>query len=118
MALLVVNRRGTRRDDRGFKLAYAAGVFFLTVVGVAFVNYGTAQSPLSTFHFDPKLRQLARNLPIPDTGDCLAELRAHALANVRQMICEWTVDTIDELRMVVAERLSVKIEYIDSVKIE
>lgn len=61
----------------------------------------------------PKLRQLARNLHIPDRGDCLAELRAHALDYVRQMIREWTVDTIDELRMVVADRLSVKIEYIN-----
>ena len=61
----------------------------------------------------PKLRQLARNLHIPDRGDCLAELRDHALANVRKIISEWTVDTIDELRMLVADRLSIKIEYIN-----
>jgi hypothetical protein len=60
----------------------------------------------------PKLRQLARNLHIPDNGDCLRELRDHAIATVRQMLTEWTVDTIEELRMLVADRLSVKLEFL------
>jgi hypothetical protein len=60
----------------------------------------------------PKLRQLARNLHVPDNGDCLAELRVHALSRVREMLNEWSVETIDELRVLVADKLSVKIEFI------
>ena len=62
----------------------------------------------------PKLRQLARNLRIPDHGDCLRELCDHAIAAVRQMLSEWSVDTIVELRMLVADRLSVKLEFLHS----
>ena len=62
----------------------------------------------------PKLRQLARNLRIPDNGDCLRALCDHAIATVRQMLTEWSVDTIEELRMLVADRLSVKLEFLDS----
>ncbi len=60
----------------------------------------------------PKLRQLARNLHIPDNGDCLRELRDHALASVHQMLVDWKVETIGELRAVVADKLSVRIEFI------
>jgi hypothetical protein len=59
-----------------------------------------------------KLKQLARNLHIPDSGDCLRELRDHAIASVQQMLKEWSVETIGELRSLVADKLSVKIEYI------
>ena len=62
----------------------------------------------------PKLRHLARNLHIPDKGDCLRELRDHAIATVHQMVTEWRVDTIEELRMLVADRLSVKLEFLHS----
>jgi hypothetical protein len=62
----------------------------------------------------PKLRQLARNLYIPDNGDCLRELCDHAIATVRKMLTEGSVDTIEELRMLVAGRLSVKLEFLDS----
>ena len=62
----------------------------------------------------PKLRQLARNLCIPDDGDCLRELCDHAIATVRKMLTEGSVDTIEELRMLVADRLSVKLEFLDS----
>jgi hypothetical protein len=58
----------------------------------------------------PKLRQLARNLHIPDTGDCLRDLREHAIASVRQMLKDWHVETIEDLRMLIADKLSVKIE--------
>jgi hypothetical protein len=60
----------------------------------------------------PKLKQLARNLHIPDDGDCLRELRDHALDSVQQMLKEWTVETIDDLRFLVADKLSVKIEHL------
>ena len=59
-----------------------------------------------------KLKQLARNLHIPDSGDCLRELREHAIASVRQMLKDWSVETIAELRSLVADKLSVKIEFI------
>lgn len=61
---------------------------------------------------NPKLKQLARNLHIPDSGDCLRELRDHAVASVQQMLREWSVETIGELRRLVADKLSVKIELI------
>ena len=61
----------------------------------------------------PKLRQLARNLHIPDGGDSLRELREHALATVQRMLAEWiSVDTIEDLRLLVADRLSVKLEFL------
>lgn len=60
----------------------------------------------------PKLKQLARNLHIPDDGDCLRELRDHAVSSVKQMLNEWNVETISELRCLVADKLSVKIELI------
>jgi hypothetical protein len=60
----------------------------------------------------PKLRQLARNLHIPDTGDCLRELRDHAVTTVRAMVHEWGVTTLEELRMLLADRLSVKLEFL------
>jgi len=60
----------------------------------------------------PKLRQLARNLHIPDNGDCLRELRDHAIATVQTMLTQWTVNTIEELRMLVADRLSVKLGFL------
>lgn len=67
----------------------------------------------------PKLKQLARNLHIPDDGDCLRELRDHALESVQQMLKEWNVETIDDLRFLVADKLSVKIEHIgDSQDVE
>jgi hypothetical protein len=61
----------------------------------------------------PKLRQLARNLHIPDSGDSLRELQDHAIATVRQMLAEWSgIETIEELRLLVADRLSVKLEFL------
>jgi len=67
----------------------------------------------------PRLKQLARNLHIPDDGDCLRELRDHALDSVQQMLKEWNVETIDDLRFLVADKLSVKIEHIgDSQDVE
>ena len=60
----------------------------------------------------PKLKQLARNLHIPDGGDCLRELRDHAIASVERMLKEWSAETIGELRSLVADKLSVKIELI------
>jgi hypothetical protein len=61
-----------------------------------------------------KLKQLARNLHIPDSGDCLRELREHAIASVQQMLDEWSVETIGELRSLVADKLSVKIEFVSA----
>lgn len=58
----------------------------------------------------PKLRQLARNLHIPETGDCLRDLRDHAIATVQQMLKDWHAQTIDDLRLLIADKLSVKIE--------
>lgn len=61
----------------------------------------------------PKLRQLARNLHIPESGDSLRELSGHAIASVQRMLAEWSgIETIEELRFLVADRLSVKLEFL------
>jgi hypothetical protein len=61
----------------------------------------------------PKLRQLARNLQIPESGDSLRELRDHAVARVQRMVDEWSeVETLEDLRMLVSDRLSVKVEFL------
>ena len=61
----------------------------------------------------PKLRQIARNLHIPDSEDCLRDLRDHAVQTVREMLREWSLETIEDLRRLVADRLSLKIGYSD-----
>ena len=61
----------------------------------------------------PKLGQLARNLHIPESGDSLRELSEHATASVQKMLTEWSgIETIEELRFLVADRLSVKLEFL------
>jgi len=63
----------------------------------------------------PKLSQLARNLQIPESGDSLRELREHAINRVQTMLNEWSgVETLEELRLLVADRLSVKLEFLHS----
>lgn len=62
----------------------------------------------------PKLRQIARDLHIPDSEDCLRDLRDHAIQTVREMLREWSLETIEDLRRLVADRLSLKIEFIRS----
>lgn len=57
----------------------------------------------------PKLSQLARNLQIPESGDSLRELREHAIKRVQRMLDEWSgVATLEDLRLLVSDRLSVK----------
>jgi hypothetical protein len=62
----------------------------------------------------PKLRQIARDLHIPDSEDSLRDLRDHAIETVRDMLREWSLETIDDLRRLVADRLSLKLEFIRS----
>jgi hypothetical protein len=62
----------------------------------------------------PKLRQIARDLHIPDSEDALRDIREHAIETVRAMLREWTLETIDDLRRLVSDRLSVKLEFIRS----
>lgn len=63
----------------------------------------------------PKLSQLARNLQIPESGDSLRELREHAIKRVQRMLDEWSgVETLEDLRLLVSDRLSVKLELLRS----
>jgi len=56
---------------------------------------------------------LARNLHIPESGDSLRELSEHAIASVQKMLAEWNgIDTIEDLRFLVADKLSVKLEFL------
>jgi hypothetical protein len=60
----------------------------------------------------PKLRQIARDLHIPESADALRDLRDHAIELVRNMLREWEFESIEDLRRLVADRLSVKLEFI------
>jgi hypothetical protein len=60
----------------------------------------------------PKLRQIVRDLHIPESEDALRDLRDHAVDTVRGMVQEWGLETIDDIRRLVADRLSVKLEFI------
>jgi hypothetical protein len=60
----------------------------------------------------PKLRQIARDLELPASNDALRDLREHAVERVRSMVEGWTLDTIEDLRLRVADQLSVKLVFI------
>jgi hypothetical protein len=62
----------------------------------------------------PKLRQVARDLELPASDDALRDLREHAVERVRNMMTGWTLDTVEDLRMRVADQLSVKLVFITS----
>lgn len=62
----------------------------------------------------PKLRQIARDLELPASDDALRDLREHAVERVRDMVEGWTLDTVEELRLRVADQLSVKLVFIAS----
>ena len=62
----------------------------------------------------PKLRQIARDLELPASDDALRDLREHAVERVRDMVEGWTLDTVEELRLRVADQLSVKLVFITS----
>jgi len=60
----------------------------------------------------PKLRQIARDLELPASDDALRDLREHAVERVRSMVKGWTLETIEDLRLRVADQLSVKLVFI------
>jgi hypothetical protein len=62
----------------------------------------------------PKLRQIARDLELPASDDALRDLREHAVDRVRSMVEGWTLDTVEELRLRVADQLSIKLVFIYS----
>ena len=66
------------------------------------------------FRRHPKLKQLARNLHILETGDCLNDLMNHAVKSVKEILRNWDIESIEDLRMVLADTLSVKVELIES----
>jgi hypothetical protein len=62
----------------------------------------------------PNLRQIARDLELPASDDALRDLREHAVERVRNMVEGWTLDTVEDLRLRVADQLSVKLVFITS----
>ena len=62
----------------------------------------------------PKLRQIVRDLELPVSDDALRDLREHAVERVRNMVEGWTLDTVEDLRLRVADQLSVKLVFITS----
>src|SRR5579884_2588002 len=62
----------------------------------------------------PKLRQIVRDLELPPSDDALRDLREHAIERVRNMVEGWTLDTVEDLRLRVADQLSVKLVFITS----
>jgi hypothetical protein len=65
---------------------------------------------------DRKVLQLARDLGLPARGDALAAIRGHALRQVGAIMgaAPISVDTLETLRRVVADKFRVKVELIES----
>jgi hypothetical protein len=63
---------------------------------------------------DPAVARLAHALGLSTNGDCAARLREHALARVRAIAADWRVASLRELQMLVANSLSVCLEYLHS----
>lgn len=68
----------------------------------------------SSAGYDHRVVQLARGLGLPGRGDCLPQLRRHALGRIDQIVAQWPepILSLDTLLQVVASRLSVCLEYI------
>jgi hypothetical protein len=66
--------------------------------------------------YDHRVVQLAQSLGLPGRGDCLLQLRRHALARIDQFVAQWPepILSLDALLQIVAARLSVCVEYIRS----
>ena len=64
--------------------------------------------------YDHRVVQLARSLGLPGRGDCLSQLRQHAVTRVDQIVAEWPepIVSLETLLQIVAGRLSVCVEYI------
>jgi hypothetical protein len=64
--------------------------------------------------YDYRVVQLARSLGLPGRGDCLPQLRRHALAKIDEIVAQWPdpIPSLDALLQIVAARLSVCLEYI------
>jgi hypothetical protein len=63
---------------------------------------------------DPAIARLARALGLSTSGDCVARLCEHALGRVRAFYADWQVASLRELQLVVANGLSVCLEYLNS----
>ena len=70
--------------------------------------------PIRNLSQDPRVATLARNLGLPDRGDCLTHLTQFALGKIDHIFKQWpeSIDSIDVLLQIAASRLSVCIEYI------
>lgn len=64
--------------------------------------------------FDHGVIRLTQCLGLPARGDCLAELRRHALTRIDHIVDQWpeAIVSLESLLQIVAARLSVCIEYI------
>lgn len=69
---------------------------------------------MSRLGTDPAVMRIARRLGLPNQGDCLPRIQDHALAQIKRMVSDFPVRTLNELLMLVAARLSVQLEWIRS----
>lgn len=64
--------------------------------------------------FDHRVIRLTQSLGLPTRGDCLPQLRQHALTRIDHIVHQWPepIVSLESLLQIVAARLSVCIEYI------
>jgi hypothetical protein len=63
---------------------------------------------------NPRVIKLAKDLGLPHRGDCLADIRGFAMKRVEQIVAESpvSVDNLEVLRRIVADKFRVKLEFI------
>ncbi len=71
---------------------------------------------MANLGYNHSVVQLARDLKLSTAGDCLAQVEEHTLARIASIVTRWPgpVRTLEMLRSVVAEDLSVNLEFIRS----
>lgn len=69
---------------------------------------------MTTLNKDPHIVRLAGELGLPKTGNCLKHIREYALEKVEGILSSFPVSNFDDLRRIVANRLSLKVEWINS----
>lgn len=69
---------------------------------------------MSTLNRNPSIVRLAGELGLPKSGNCLKHIREFALGKVKNIIESFPVNDLDGLRLIVANRVSLKIEWIES----
>lgn len=69
---------------------------------------------MSTLNRDPHIIRLAGELGLPKTGNSLKHIREYALKKVKSILTSFPVTNLEDLRRIVANRLSIKVEWIET----